>query len=243
MLHIPNRNLVDETIRNVSARPYVRRRFRLSLVYDTPPDKLDEAIDIVRSAIDEHGDDVNRDEGVNVVFDAFGEHDLQPLAQYYTRSDDCRTAKEAIGRINRTLLRRFDEAGIAFALPSQTTVLESDGERPPVLRIDGGVELSGEVSGDVSAEGERADGNGIPEVATNTGRADRRGGSAGAKDSSGDTDRRDRDEAGVGAGVGAGDGSTRGVDRRCDGFDEAEVGGENCGGGDDGGGGDGDGSR
>ena len=137
MLHIPNRNLVDETIRNVSARPWVRARFRLSLVYDTSPDKLDEAIAIVHAVIGEQGEAVNRDEGVNVVFDAFGEHDLQLLVQYHTASDDYWTAKETMGAVNRALLHRLHDAGIDFAFPTRTTVLANRHGEPLALDVGG----------------------------------------------------------------------------------------------------------
>ena len=137
LLHIPNKNLMDDTIRNVSARPCLRSRFRLSLVYGTPPDKVDEAIDIVHAVIEERGEEVNRGEGVNVVFDAFGTYDLQILVQYYTASDDYWSAKGTMSAVNRALLHRFEAAGIAFAFPTQTTLLATDEEVAPVLRIEG----------------------------------------------------------------------------------------------------------
>ena len=133
-LHIPNKNLMDDTIRNVSARPCLRSRFRLSLVYDTPPDKVDEAIDIVHAVIDEQGEAVDRGEGINVVFDAFGAHDLQILVQYYTASADYWTAKGTMSGVDRALLHRFEAAGIAFAFPTQTTLLATDDEAVPVPR-------------------------------------------------------------------------------------------------------------
>ena len=159
MLHIPNRNLVDDTIRNVSARPYLRSRFRLSIVYDTPPAKVDEAIAIARETIESHGDAVDLDEGVNVVFEGFGEHDLRLLVQYYTASDDYWSAKETMSRVNRALLHRFEEAGIAFAFPTQTTLLATEAREPFAVSVEGRIERreegatdDGEPEGDEPAE-------------------------------------------------------------------------------------------
>jgi len=148
LLHIPNRNLVDDTIRNVSARPYIRRRFRISILYDTPPEKIEKAMDIVRSVIEEQGDKVKRDEGVHVVFDEFGAFDLQLLVQFYTASDDYWTAKAVIGDVNVSIRRRFEEADIGFAFPTQTTVLESDPDAPPLVRVEGAVERPDEEARD-----------------------------------------------------------------------------------------------
>ena len=159
LLHIPNRNLMDDTIRNVSARPYLRSRFRLSLVYDTPPAKVEEAIGIVHAVIEAQGEAVNRAEGINVVFDAFGAHDLQILVQYYTASEDYWTAKGTMSAVNRELLRRFEEAGLAFAFPTQTTVLASDGEAVPTLRVEG--ELATKVEGEIASRDGRAGRSGV----------------------------------------------------------------------------------
>ena len=207
LLHIPNRNLMDDTIRNVSARPYLRSRFRLSLVYDTPPAKVEEAIGIVRAAIEAQGEAVNRDEGINVVFDAFGAHDLQILVQYYTSSEDYWTAKETMSAVNRELLHRFEEADLAFAFPTQTTVLATDEEAVPALQVKGEIVTS--VQGEVAP----------------------RDGQAGRVDECVDDE---PDGARRGAGTGAAGGETRrtcrGSRRRRDGIDEHEVDGQDEGG-------------
>ena len=51
---IPNVKLIDDSIRNVGARPYIRRRFRIGLTFGTPPDKVQEAIDILHDILDNH---------------------------------------------------------------------------------------------------------------------------------------------------------------------------------------------
>jgi len=137
LLTIPNTILIERAVHNVSARPHVRRRFRLSLRYGTPSEKVEEAIKIVYEAIEAHGDEVDREKGINVVFDTFGPYDLQLLVQYYTHSADYWEGKEVISRVNRTILHRFGEADIGFAFPTQTTVLETEEEATPALAIEG----------------------------------------------------------------------------------------------------------
>ena len=154
LLHIPNRNLIDDTIRNVSSRPYIRRRFRISILYDTPPAKIEEAMEIVRAVIEEQGERVDRDEGVHVVLDGFGAYDLQLLVQFYTASDDYWTGKAVIGDVNVGIRRRFEEAGIGFAFPTQTTVLESDADAPPAIDVGGSL---GRSSRDEDGEASEAD--------------------------------------------------------------------------------------
>ena len=43
LVTIPNDELIKESVHNVGARPWIRRRFRLGLTYDTPPDKIEES--------------------------------------------------------------------------------------------------------------------------------------------------------------------------------------------------------
>ena len=123
---VPNSVMAEHAIRNVSARPSIRHRFRVGIEYSTAPDKLDEAIGIVESIFESMDDEIDLDAGAHVVFERYGDYDLKLLIQYYTFTDDYWSGYEVNSAFNRTLLARFDEAGVEFAFPTQTTVLEAE---------------------------------------------------------------------------------------------------------------------
>ena len=123
---VPNSIMAGHGIRNVSARPGIRHRFRVGVPYSTPPDKLDEAIGIVESIFESMADEIDLDAGAHVVFERFGDYDLKLLIQYHTSTDDYWSGYEVNSVFNRELLARFDEADIGFAFPTQTTVLEAE---------------------------------------------------------------------------------------------------------------------
>lgn len=134
LLTIPNAKLLDEVLRNAGARPSIRRRFRISLTYDTPPEKVREAVDIVRDILrDHHGQPP--DSPPHVVFESYGAYDLRLLVQYYYEPPDYWQALEFDTEVNLQILQRFNQAGIDFAFPTQTTVLDTDAERPPRLQL------------------------------------------------------------------------------------------------------------
>ena len=138
VLTIPNANLVDDTIHNVSARPSIRRRFRIGLPYDTPAAKIDEAMEILSDILgDYEGRPDDMDE--RIVFDAFGAYDLQLMIEYFFEPADYWSAKDNDTRINQAIFQRFNEAGIGFAFPTQTTLL-STREQPPELFLNPGDE-------------------------------------------------------------------------------------------------------
>ncbi|MFG0317676.1 MAG: mechanosensitive ion channel family protein [Planctomycetota bacterium JB042] len=121
---IPNADIVRETVENVSDRPFVRRRFRLDLVYETPPAKVKEALEIVRAVLDER-DDLSPAHGDRVAFEEFGEHSLRIVVEVHHGTDDYWEAKRRDGELNLALLERFGAAGIEFAYPTEKLYVEA----------------------------------------------------------------------------------------------------------------------
>lgn len=132
---IPNSQLIDDTIRNVSARPWIRRRFRIGLPFDTPAEKIQEALDILRDMLDDY-EGLPSKQPANVVFEDFGPYELRILIQYFFEPPDYWQAKAFDSQVNLQIFQRFAEAGIEFAFPTQTTLLAT-GEEPPLLRLEG----------------------------------------------------------------------------------------------------------
>ncbi|NND61547.1 MAG: mechanosensitive ion channel family protein [Gammaproteobacteria bacterium] len=119
LITIPNSKLVDDAIHNVGARPSIRRRFRIGLTYDTPPEKIEQALSILRELLSDYeGKPENSD--AHVVFESYGDYALNLLVQYYYEPASYWKALEFDSELNLEINRRFADADIAFAFPTQT---------------------------------------------------------------------------------------------------------------------------
>ena len=147
---VPNMLFVDTPVENLSRRRYLRRVMELGVRYDTPPQKLEEAIEILEDVLssdpvvgDGKGDVENHPPKVNFV--DFEDSSLKIRADYWylmhhEESDMQRhtdrgylTWLEHCSTVNTLVLKRFNEAGIGFAFPSRTLYLEGgDSEVVPV---------------------------------------------------------------------------------------------------------------
>ncbi|MDX1655688.1 MAG: mechanosensitive ion channel family protein [Candidatus Competibacteraceae bacterium] len=131
---IPNSELISQAIHNVSARPYVRRRFRLSLPYGTDAARVRRAVAIIKEILEEHQDRLYDE--YHVMFPSFGDYDYRLLIQYRYQPPDYWGALEFDSLVNLEIIRRFEEAGIPLALPAHTALMEAADEDRPALAVD-----------------------------------------------------------------------------------------------------------
>ncbi|HET6883444.1 MAG TPA: mechanosensitive ion channel family protein [Pirellulales bacterium] len=111
-----NADLLHGRIRNYK-RMYERRiEFSFGVEYGTPPDKLATMPDMIRSAIE--AQQTTRFDRAH--FKSFGASSLLFEAVYYVLSPDYNIYMDIQQAINLALVRRFAEAEIHFALPTQT---------------------------------------------------------------------------------------------------------------------------
>lgn len=54
LVTVPNGTLANQTIQNIGKCPYIRRIANLTITYDTPPEKIDRALEIVKETLDNH---------------------------------------------------------------------------------------------------------------------------------------------------------------------------------------------
>ena len=130
---IPNMKWIDNEVENISRRPAIRREMNVTIPYDTPLDKVDEAIDIVKQVLSdpqvvEEGRFDMEGNPPRVTFDKFNADSLNIKAYYWYQlaGDPDRgffSWQEHCELVNLKLLRRFADAGIEFAFPTQTLYL------------------------------------------------------------------------------------------------------------------------
>ncbi len=149
LVTIPNAEIVREAVQNVESRPWIRRRFRIGVRYDTPPEKVREAIEILEDILAGR-DDEPEDMKTHIAFEDFGEFSLNILVQYCVEPGEYWDAYERGSELNLRILERFADAGIEIAFPTRTAVIEwADG--PP--------RLGAEQSQGTSKRGERSASN------------------------------------------------------------------------------------
>ncbi|MCF8276542.1 MAG: mechanosensitive ion channel family protein [Flavobacteriales bacterium] len=116
LVTIPNKVFAESAIENVSAEPSRRVIIVLGLTYDTSHDRIQEALDILKSIHAERPDAL--EEKVLTLFDSFGDFSLNVKFVYYIKKGQDVFAVNS--GINLDILKRFNAAGIEFAFPTQT---------------------------------------------------------------------------------------------------------------------------
>ena len=122
---IPNATVANEAIRNVTKRPHIKRAFQIGVTYDTSPEQLDRAIAIVEEILHDH-EGMDPDYPPRIFFTEFGDSALILSVIYWYHPADWWAYCAFNQRVNREILRRFNEAGIEFAFPTQTIYVASD---------------------------------------------------------------------------------------------------------------------
>lgn len=121
IISIPNSNLVNSAITNITSEPTRKVVCKLGLTYDTPPAKMKEALAILK-ALPQENDHITKD--VLATFDSFGDFSLNILFVYYIRAPRESNTFEETSKVNMAVLEKFNAAGLNFAFPTQTIVMD-----------------------------------------------------------------------------------------------------------------------
>ena len=122
LVTIPNFKLVEASVENISEEPLRRILLKLGLTYNTSPEKMNEAMSILK-------DMPNRVENVEtkeimVAFTDFTDYSLVITFVYFITKDA--DVMEIPTQVNSEILRAFNAAGLQFAYPTQTVYIEKE---------------------------------------------------------------------------------------------------------------------
>ncbi len=118
---IPNKNFTEKYIENVSSEPNRKMSLTLGLTYDMTHEDVQRGINILKE-IDKDSK-YTQDECV-AVFESFGDFSLNIIFVYYIKKGEDIWA--AINDTNFEILKRFNEAKLDFAFPTQTIITEKE---------------------------------------------------------------------------------------------------------------------
>ena len=117
-----NNDLLGSRIRNYGRMFQRRVLFEIGVTYDTPRSALAAIPGIIRSAVEEHGEQVRFDRSH---FKKHGDFALVFETVYYVLQADFNAYMDIQQEINLRIHERFESDGIEFAFPTQTILLAS----------------------------------------------------------------------------------------------------------------------
>lgn len=121
---IPNGELVNKTVQNIGKRPYIKRTANITVTYDTPPEKVQKAIQIIKDILKNH-EGMNEEYPPRVFFNAFNDWSLNIMMIYWYFPPDYWEYMAFSEKVNAEILRQFNAEHIDFAFPTQTIHMEN----------------------------------------------------------------------------------------------------------------------
>lgn len=124
IITFPNYKITDANIINISSEPRRRVVLNLGLTYDTTPEKMKEALDILK-AIPERVENVSfNPSDTTAVFTNYADSALVIMYIYFIEKQG--DILGVTSNMNMEILSSFNKAGIEFAFPTQTIYIQKD---------------------------------------------------------------------------------------------------------------------
>jgi len=128
LVTIPNYKIVEASIENVSNEPMRRVVMNIGLTYDTSPDKMQEAITILKN-IPRKINEVDEN-NILAVFSDFAPYSMNLKFIFWVKPTG--DVMETPSEVNFEILRKFKAAGLQFAFPTQTILVENTNNAEPI---------------------------------------------------------------------------------------------------------------
>ena len=120
----PHYKITDANIINISSEPKRRVVLNLGLTYDTTPEKMKEALDILK-AIPERVENVSSNPSdTTAVFTNYADSALVIMYIYFIEKQG--DILGVTSNMNMEILSSFNKAGLEFAFPTQTVYIQKD---------------------------------------------------------------------------------------------------------------------
>ena len=124
IITFPTYKITDANIINISSEPKRRVVLNLGLTYDTTPEKMKEALDILK-AIPERVENVSSNPSdTTAVFTNYADSALVIMYIYFIEKQG--DILGVTSNMNMEILSSFNKAGLEFAFPTQTVYIQKD---------------------------------------------------------------------------------------------------------------------
>ena len=127
LVTIPNNTVANADVENVGKRPFIRRTSNITITYGSGCEKTRKAVEIIKEVLAD-APEVNaaKNNPPRVYFSDFNDWSLNIYMSYWVKPADYWKCHEVNERINLEIMKRYEEAGIEFAFPSQTIYMKND---------------------------------------------------------------------------------------------------------------------
>jgi MscS family membrane protein len=129
LVAVPNEKMARINIENIGRRPSIRRLTNITITYDTPPEKVDRALTIIREILNNH-EGMDPEFPPRVYFNEFNDASLNIMMIYWYFPPNYWDFLAFNERVNLQIMKAFEAEGIEFAFPTTTTYLAQDDRRP-----------------------------------------------------------------------------------------------------------------
>lgn len=134
LVSIPNEKIVNSEVENIQRRPNIRWLSQIGLTYDTPPEKVQAAVEILRTILQDH-EGVHPEFPPRVHFNGFNDWSLNITVVVWYHPPEWWDFQAWLQNTCLEILEKFDAAGIDFAFPSQTLYLANEDKRQLKLKM------------------------------------------------------------------------------------------------------------
>ena len=121
LVTIPNSQFTGNMVENVTLEPTRKVVLNLGLIYDTTPEQMQQAIDLLKEIAHSNP---NVEDNYLVSFNAFGDFALGILFIYHIKKDS--DILDTQTEINLAILNQFNANGLEMAFPTQTIYHKKD---------------------------------------------------------------------------------------------------------------------
>ncbi|MBI2927788.1 MAG: mechanosensitive ion channel family protein [Verrucomicrobia bacterium] len=122
LITVPNKTMGNTAITNVTRRPNIKSEFNIGITYDTPTEKVKLALKLLEEVYRAHPMTCD----LIISFNKFADSALNIFVVHWWNGLDHKAYLAGMQELNLEIKRRFDEAGISFAFPTQTVYLKQD---------------------------------------------------------------------------------------------------------------------
>ncbi len=138
---IPNEEMARSDIENIGRRPFIRRIADLRIPLDTPRQKIQKAVEVIRAALTDH-EGMDPEFPPRVYFNEFNPDSFNIRVIYWYNPPNYWDFLAFSERLNLEIFRAFDQQGIRFSLPARLTYETPSAPAPIELKFTNGTEPS-----------------------------------------------------------------------------------------------------
>jgi MscS family membrane protein len=131
LLSLPNDKLANNDVENVTNRAHIQRNATIHIPLDTPGDKVQKAVSIIRDHLANH-EGMDPDHPPRVFFEEFDASAFSIRFFYWYSPPNRWDFKAFSERLNFAIFREFEENGIQFSLPFRHSFWKHDDEQGPL---------------------------------------------------------------------------------------------------------------